>query len=146
MIRQMRLILAGGGAALSLCLLLAAGCNQNEDAGKSAPPSGGPPGGMAGKGPGGGPGGPGGGPGGPGGGAPIAADATGEQIYQTKCIGCHGENGKGARGPALASAAGKDEDALIKIVHDGKERMPAFGTQLSDDQIKKVVAAVKSFK
>ena len=79
-----------------------------------------------------------------GGGAPVAADATGDQIYQAKC-GCHGPNGAGGNAPTLAGIH-DSADEVQKTVHDGKGRMPAFGSQLSDDQIKKVVAYVKGLK
>lgn len=142
MTRGTRSIFAGGGAvALSLCLLLAAGCNKGADTSNPppvTPPSGSPPGAM------GGPGGP-GGPGRMGRGGPISENATGEQIYQQKC-GCHGPEGKGGKAPMLTGGAGKSEEELVKIIHDGKGKMPAFSGQLSDDQIKKVAATVKAFK
>ena len=148
---------AGLSAAAALGLVLAAGCNKQNNSTGSGMPTGGPSSGMMqGRGMGGpgGPGGPGGMMGGPGmmgrgpggmmGGAPVAENASGAEIYQAKCQGCHGANGQGGRGgPSLAKAAGKSDADLIKIVHDGKERMPAFGTQLKDDQIKKVVAEAK---
>lgn len=85
------------------------------------------------------------GPGGMGRGGPVAANATGDEIYQQKC-GCHGPGGKGGRAPVLTGGGGKSEDELVKIIHDGKGKMPAFGAQLTDDQIKKVAATVKGFK
>ncbi|MCW3096842.1 MAG: cytochrome c, class [Chthonomonadaceae bacterium] len=137
---------AGLFVAMPLCLLLVAGCSQ-PNAPASAP-SGPPPGGGM-SGPGGGPGGPGGGPGGPGGGprggGPVAANASGAEIYQSKC-GCHGPDGKGKRAPALTDVSTDSDSKLIAIIHDGKDKMPAFGSQLSDDQIKKVVAYIKGFK
>jgi mono/diheme cytochrome c family protein len=140
------LALSGGMAALSLALIVAAGCNKGGEGG--APPPGGASGGAMASG---GPGGPGrmmGGPGGPGGrmgGGPVAATATGAEIYQAKCR-CHGPDGKGGRAPVLTGGAGKSDDELFKIIHDGKGKMPAFASQLSDDQIKKVAAEVKGFK
>ena len=129
--------------AMPLCIALAAGCGKPEDTagtpGATVAPGGPPPGAP----PGGGPG-MGRGPGG--GGGPIAANASGKDIYQAKCAGCHGAEGKGARGPSLASASGDSDDAITKIIHDGKEKMPAFASQLSDEQIKKLVATVKTFK
>src|SRR5947209_11933062 len=144
-------------AVVGLCAALAAGCNKPDDTGagnsSGAPPGPGAPGGMGGPGgrmggpggpmggPGGRMGGPGGRMGGPGGmmggrGAPVAADASGEDIYKAKCAFCHGANGQGARGPALTASGGKSSDDLHKIIHDGKDggRMPAFGSQLSDAQ------------
>jgi hypothetical protein len=156
-------------AVITSILAIAAGCNRS-DSGAAAGPSGGGSGSgmMRGGGPG-GPGGPGtmmgGGPGGPGGmmggrpggmgrgrmgggpggpGGPIAENASGTEIFQAKCQFCHGTNGQGGRAPKLANVAGSDND-LTKIVHDGKGKMPAFGSQLSDAQIKKVVAAIKQF-
>jgi mono/diheme cytochrome c family protein len=130
-------------AVSSLGILVLAGCGDKADstspnsAGRqsSANMSGGMnrgPGGMM------------GGPGGRMGGAPIAENATGEDIYQAKC-GCHGPGGKGGKAPILTGGAGKSEEELAKIIHDGKGKMPAFGSQLSDDQIKKVAATVKGF-
>lgn len=127
-------------AGLPLCLLLAAGCNKPDDTAGGAAPAG--PAASGGP----GAGGPGGGgmrgPGGPGGGAPLAENATGEEIMQAKC-GCHGPGGKGGRAPNLTKLGSDSDDALFKVIHDGKGKMPAFNTQLKDDQIKKVVAAIK---
>ena len=85
----------------------------------------------------------GGGPGGRGG--PVAENASGAEIYQAKC-GCHGPGGAGGRAPVLTGVSGRSDAELYKIVHDGKEKMPAFGSQLSEAQIKKVVTYIKSFK
>ena len=139
--------------ALPLCgLLLGTGCSKpagNAADTPAAPPPGKMMGGPGAGGPGGGPGGPGGGPPGPGGrrggGKPVAETATGPEIYAQACQGCHGAKGEGVRGPALAKAAAMDLPALYKIVHDGKGRMPAFGSRLTDDQINKVNTVVKGF-
>jgi mono/diheme cytochrome c family protein len=83
---------------------------------------------------------------GPGGrGGPVSATATGAEIYQQKCQGCHGSGGAGGRAPVLTASSGKSDDALFKIIHDGKDKMPAFASQLTDDQIKKVVTEIKGF-
>lgn len=124
------------GALMGLLLfglLLGAGCNKNSDSSETPPANapGGPPGGAM--------------RGGPRGGGPIAADASGSEIFAKKC-GCHGPDGKSGRAPALTGGAGKSDDELFKIIHDGKDKMPAFASQLTDDQIKKVVAEIKSLK
>ncbi len=145
MLRKTRaFIFASGAASLSLCLLLAAGCNNQSPSG---PNTSGPPPGMPS-----GPGGTGGpmmgrGPGGPGGmGQPVAANATGEEVYQAKCR-CHGPDGAGGRtAPKIAGGAGMSDTQLTQIIKNGKGRMPAFGSQLTDDQIAKVVATIKGFK
>lgn len=75
----------------------------------------------------------------------MDANASGSEILQKKC-GCHGSGGKGGRAPSLVAAARKSEDELFKIIHDGKGKMPSFASQLTDDQIKKVIAEMKNLK
>lgn len=133
-------------AMLALCLMLAAGCNKDTTAEKGNP---GPPPGVGGLGGTGTPsgmrtgsGGPGGGPGG----GAIAADAPASEILDKKCK-CHGPGAKGGKNaPSLVGGGGKSDEELTKIIHDGKGKMPAFASQLSDDQIKKVVAELKTLK
>lgn len=80
---------------------------------------------------------------------------TGAQVYSSNCASCHGETGTGTPGafPPLANdpvVNGTDADAHIKIVLHGLSgksiggtkyaaQMPAFGSQLSDEQIAAVV-------
>lgn len=141
--RSKTLMGAGLFIVLPLCGLMMAGCNKSDSGPDSGPPPGGRmdgPGGEMSRG--GGP--PRGGKGG-GGGAPLAADASGEAVYKAKC-GCHGPDGKNGRAPMLTGVS-KDADAdLTKTIHDGKGKMPSFGSQLSEEQIKKVVAYIKTFK
>jgi len=80
-----------------------------------------------------------------------ADDAT---LYKSKCAMCHGADGKGET-PAgkkmgihdLGSAevqAMKDAE-LATIISDGKNKMPSYKKSLSADQIKDLVAYVRSF-
>ncbi len=86
-----------------------------------------------------------GGPGGRSGGRfqAVAANATAPQIFQQKCQNCHGDKGQGARGPAFTKAAMKDSAELRQIIHDGHEKMPAFGNQMTGEQLDGIVAYVK---
>lgn len=86
-----------------------------------------------------------GGPGGPDGGrfAPVAADAKAADIFGQKCQGCHGERGQGGNGPSLNRVAGDSDDSVFKTIHDGRGRMPAFGKQMTEAQLKELVAYVK---
>ena len=131
---------------LPTCLAVSTGCSKPDDVAGTpaapAAPAGRPPGAPERPGMGRMPG----GPGGSGGGTPLAANASGQEVYAAKCAGCHGADGKGGRGPALAKASGDSVDDITKVIHDGKGKMPALGSQLSDDQIKKTVAVVKNFK
>jgi mono/diheme cytochrome c family protein len=80
-------------------------------------------------------------------GAPVAANASASEIYQQKCQFCHGPQGQGGRSaPALTASAGRSEADLHQVIHDGRNRMPAFAGQLSDAQIDKMVAWVHQLK
>ncbi len=79
--------------------------------------------------------------------------AKGKDIYGQKCAACHGANGEGGVGPAFVAKDGKQavaermsEADHIKVVADGKNAMPAFKGQLTDDDIKNVIAYERSLK
>ncbi|WHY77016.1 cytochrome c [Neobacillus sp. WH10] len=63
------------------------------------------------------------------------AAMDGESIYANKCSACHGENLKGAVGPAVVNMAGKySEKELLKLITEGTAQMP--GNLLTDEQSK----------
>lgn len=72
--------------------------------------------------------------------------------YKAKCSGCHGADGKGNTGVGKAlgthdfasEEVTKMSDAdLIKIVADGKAKMPGYGKSLKDTEIKDLVAYIR---
>ncbi len=76
--------------------------------------------------------------------------ASAEKTFKTKCASCHGADGKGKaalKTQDLASAeVQKMSDAeLTTITADGKGKMPAYGKSLKPDQIKDLVAYIRSF-
>jgi cytochrome c6 len=81
------------------------------------------------------------------------ADEKSAALYKQKCAGCHGAAGKGdtASGKALkvkdfASEEVRkmsDED-LSEAIRDGKGKMPAYAKSLKPDEIKAMVAYVRS--
>lgn len=86
----------------------------------------------------------------------VAGEAkAGKAQYDKLCTSCHGPDGKG--NPAMAKAMGekglnlttkevkdmKDED-VMKIVAEGKGKMPASGKSLSKSEQKEVVEYVRS--
>ena len=89
--------------------------------------------------------------------APLAQAADGKTVFATNCASCHGDKGQGTPGlaPALkgnAFVTGKLDDVLA-TVKDGRAGdqkkykqfpvpMPAWGKQLSDADIKAVVAYI----
>ena len=79
--------------------------------------------------------------------APPAAStsdggADGAAVFAESCAGCHGSDGTGGRGPALADGAVveslPDEADQIEVITDGRGGMPAFGDQLSPEEIEAV--------
>jgi mono/diheme cytochrome c family protein len=87
------------------------------------------------------------------GGADVAA---GKRLYLTACANCHGPDGTGAMMKQVLPKIGdlgspemhgrlKDED-IINLVKTGRDKMPAFGTMFGDDQLKSLVAYVRTMK
>ena len=85
----------------------------------------------------------------------TAAFADGAAIFKAKCAMCHGPDGKGqtpvgktmkARDLGLPEVQKQTDEALGKGVAAGKGKMPAYKSSLSPDDIKQVVAFVRTFK
>ncbi len=82
---------------------------------------------------------------------------AGKAQYDKLCASCHGADGKG--NPAMAKAMGekglnlttkevkdaKDEE-LVKVIVEGKGKMPASGKGLSKAEQKEVLEYIRSFK
>jgi mono/diheme cytochrome c family protein len=87
--------------------------------------------------------------------APVAfaADARSEN-WQTNCSVCHGEDGKGlteegkkkgARDLTNAKWQDKvDDGRMVRSVTKGHDKMPSFEKKLSADEIKALVAEVRT--
>jgi len=81
-----------------------------------------------------------------------AAD-TGESLFSTNCVVCHGQDGHGsATGKALnaadlhSAAVQKLTDAQITAqIENGKGNMPPFKSTLNAAQVKLLVAYVRTF-
>ncbi len=87
--------------------------------------------------------------------APLLAQDSGGDLFRANCALCHGADGKSNtptgrafKAPDLTSAAvAKMTDAeLTRVIHDGKGNMPAFGTRLTDAQIRSLVAHIRSLQ
>jgi cytochrome c5 len=84
----------------------------------------------------------------------VAQDSP-EALYKAKCAACHGPDGTGAtaagtklgakdfHSPAVTAMSDGD---LADITKNGKEKMPAYGKSLTDDQIKSLVKYVRTLK
>jgi mono/diheme cytochrome c family protein len=86
---------------------------------------------------------------------PGVAQNAGADIYKSKCAPCHGVDGQAttSMGKMLKAASFKDpaivkttDAEMIAIVKSGKNKMPAFAGKLPDDQIKTVVAYIRTLQ
>src|SRR5213080_2309226 len=83
-----------------------------------------------------------------------AADQRVQDLYKSKCQGCHGADGKasamgkklGARDFQDPDVASMSEDDLAKVTKDGKGKMPAYKGKLNDKQIDELVQYIKQMK
>jgi cytochrome c oxidase cbb3-type subunit 3 len=85
----------------------------------------------------------------------AARGQDGAATFKTRCAACHGPDGSGntpegrmvkaqdLRVPAIQS---KTNAELATLIANGKGKMPAFKSSLSEDQIKSVVAYIRNLK
>lgn len=89
----------------------------------------------------------------------VLADTA--ELYEKNCANCHGKDGKGETKmgkkvgakdytSADVQAQLKDDKAFKSIKEglkeDGKEKMKPFAEKLSDDEIKALIAHMRTFK
>ena len=83
---------------------------------------------------------------------PSRAQSAGEKLYKSKCVACHGADGKGdtptgkklgARDLGSTEVQSQSDAQLIDLVTKGKGKMPAYGKTLKDDEIKDLVGYVR---
>lgn len=80
---------------------------------------------------------------------------SGADNYKSKCLMCHGVDGLAATnvGKSMKIPSFKDptvvktpDAALFAAVKNGKGKMQPFASKLSDDQIKSVVAYIRTLQ
>lgn len=77
----------------------------------------------------------------------------GAATFKAKCAMCHGPDGKGdtSVGKSMgvhdftsAAVQGQSDTDLTQTITKGKGKMPAYGSKLSDAQIKDLVAYIRT--
>jgi cytochrome c6 len=88
-------------------------------------------------------------------GVSARAQDAGAATYKTKCAVCHGPDGKGdtsvgktnkIRDLGSADVQKQSDAELTTTIADGKGKMPAYGKSLKPDQVKELVAFIRSLK
>jgi cytochrome c6 len=86
---------------------------------------------------------------------PARAQTGGEALYKAKCAVCHGADGKGETAVGKANkirdlgstdVQKQSDDELAGIISSGKGKMPAYGKSLKPEQIKDLVAYIRTLK
>jgi mono/diheme cytochrome c family protein len=86
--------------------------------------------------------------------SPVPDSAASGATFRTKCAMCHGQDGGGSdvgksmNIPDLRSAAVQklSDSELTQVISNGKGGMPPFKDSLSEDQIRGLVAHVRSLR
>jgi cytochrome c oxidase cbb3-type subunit 3 len=79
------------------------------------------------------------------------ATTVGSQLYRSyNCLDCHGVDGSGAMGPSLADGRwrfGGTPSEVFESIYQGRpDGMPAWGGRISDTDIWRLVAYVRSLE
>ena len=69
--------------------------------------------------------------------------AKGQEVFAQNCAACHGGDGGGGSGPALAGdAEATDPQLVVDQIRNGGGGMPSFGDRLSAQELADVSAFV----
>ncbi|HXC44681.1 MAG TPA: cytochrome c [Candidatus Dormibacteraeota bacterium] len=82
------------------------------------------------------------------------AQNAAEALYKSKCAGCHGADGTGsATGKKMgahdfttADVQGMSDTELSTVITNGKNKMPAYGKPLKPEEVKGLVAYIRTVK
>ena len=81
---------------------------------------------------------------------PAFSQGNAADLYKSKCAMCHGADGSkttmGAKPLNGAEVQGMSDADLNGAITNGKGKMPAYKGKLTDEQIKDVVAFIRTLK
>lgn len=85
--------------------------------------------------------------------AGVRPDDKSAATYKQKCVACHGADGKGetptgkalkVRSFASPETAKMSDEQLATVIANGKEKMPNYGASLKPDEVKALVAYIRT--
>jgi mono/diheme cytochrome c family protein len=84
----------------------------------------------------------------------VRAQNAPETLYKSKCAVCHGPDGSGsvtgkkmgAHDFTTADVQGMSDTELSTIITNGKNKMPAYGKSLKAEDVKELVAYIRTLK
>jgi mono/diheme cytochrome c family protein len=83
----------------------------------------------------------------------LGAQTEVAKVYKTNCVLCHAADGSGnspsgkalgAKDLASSEVQKKSDAELTEVITKGKGKMPSFGAKLKPDDIKQLVAYIRS--
>lgn len=79
--------------------------------------------------------------------SPKEAPISGLEIYKSRCVTCHGTDGKmGMNGAKNLPSSPLDVTQRIEVVTHGRNIMPGFKALMSEEEIKAVVEFTMTLK
>jgi cytochrome c6 len=84
---------------------------------------------------------------------PLHAQTDAPKAYKTNCVLCHAADGSGnspsgkalkAKDLASKEVQAKSDEDLTEVITKGKGKMPAFGAKLKSEDIKQLVAYIRT--
>lgn len=82
---------------------------------------------------------------------PTRAQSASETLYKSKCAACHSDGSGSAMGKTLgvhdfhtSDVQKMSDEELSGIIANGKNKMPAYGKSLKAEDIKGLVAYIRS--
>lgn len=66
----------------------------------------------------------------------------GAKVFNATCSGCHGEDGTGGHFGGASLVASNDSAAVVTILNEGRNNMPALAAALSSEQMRDVIGYI----
>jgi mono/diheme cytochrome c family protein len=76
----------------------------------------------------------------------VAVSAVGRQLFLKNCAHCHGADARGDEGPDLHNLDSTEEQIAARIRNGKKGQMTAFAGKFSPQQVRDVVAYLRTLK